>query len=214
MQQEGEVLLAFVRKKRVHGGEYYQFVENFRVDGVHRQRVLAHLGEYPTVEAAIEAFSRFAAKSREIADRSRVEARAVYEDVWRHHPEYLERHGGELPRPEPGDRRSVFSPHAPAHKRYWYLLDSADESELRAAQYEEKLGTLRGLMESGKAKPDPPEMKRRRKREREEGLERLRRLEASTGYSSMIDEYYDPDEHGERLAAERLALLQRLSRGT
>jgi hypothetical protein len=45
--------VAFVRTKRVGDHEYRQLVENYRENGHHRQRVLAHLGEHATVEDAI-----------------------------------------------------------------------------------------------------------------------------------------------------------------
>jgi hypothetical protein len=46
--------VVFVRKKRVHDNEYYQLVENYRKDGHHRQRVVAHLGKHDTVQGAID----------------------------------------------------------------------------------------------------------------------------------------------------------------
>jgi len=46
-----EVILAFIRKKRVNGKEYAQVVENYREDGKVRQRVLLHLGIYSPAEA-------------------------------------------------------------------------------------------------------------------------------------------------------------------
>ena len=62
--------MAFVRKKRVHNYEYYELVENRWVNGQPRQRVLVHLGRYPTAEAAlqqwpgaIQRLGRFARKS-------------------------------------------------------------------------------------------------------------------------------------------------------
>ncbi len=68
--------MAFVRKKRVGGYEYYQLVENRWVEGKPRQRVLLHLGSYPTIEAAlkqwpkaIERLERFAQSKREEAER-------------------------------------------------------------------------------------------------------------------------------------------------
>jgi hypothetical protein len=45
--------LAFVRPKNVRGYTYYQFVRNDRVEGKHRQEVLAHLGPHDSLEAAI-----------------------------------------------------------------------------------------------------------------------------------------------------------------
>jgi hypothetical protein len=48
--------LAYVRIKRVAGGEYYQVVQARRVDGKPRQRVLLHLGHHPTVDHALNAW--------------------------------------------------------------------------------------------------------------------------------------------------------------
>jgi len=45
--------MTYVRKKRVKRYEYYQLVENHRVDGKPRQRVIMHLGNEPTVDAAL-----------------------------------------------------------------------------------------------------------------------------------------------------------------
>ena len=85
--------MAFVRKKRVGGYEYYQLVENRWTDGQPRQRVLVHLGRYPTAEAAleqwpgaIERLGRFAQTWRQKATRlskdpssSKARARAILE---------------------------------------------------------------------------------------------------------------------------------------
>ena len=46
--------MTYVRKKKVKRYEYYQLVENHRVDGKPRQRVIVHLGKEPTVDAALE----------------------------------------------------------------------------------------------------------------------------------------------------------------
>lgn len=53
LKEEDQNLAAFVRKKRSRGGEYYQLVESYRVEGKPRQRVLVHLGSYPTVDDAL-----------------------------------------------------------------------------------------------------------------------------------------------------------------
>ena len=50
--------LAFVRIKRIDGGEYYQLVESRRIEGKPRQKVLVHLGHYPTVDEALKAWPR------------------------------------------------------------------------------------------------------------------------------------------------------------
>jgi len=68
--------MAFVRKKRLGGYEYYQLVENRWIDGKSRQRVLLHLGRYSDIEVAlkewpgaIERLGRFAQREREKAER-------------------------------------------------------------------------------------------------------------------------------------------------
>ncbi len=45
--------MAYVRKKKTKGGEYYQLVEGRRENGKVKQRVLAHLGKCKTVERAL-----------------------------------------------------------------------------------------------------------------------------------------------------------------
>jgi hypothetical protein len=44
--------VAFVRKKRIDGVEYYYLVEGTRIDGKVRQRVIAYLGKHETVGEA------------------------------------------------------------------------------------------------------------------------------------------------------------------
>jgi hypothetical protein len=46
--------MTYVRRKKVKRYEYYQLVENHRVDGKPRQRVIVHLGKEPTVDDALE----------------------------------------------------------------------------------------------------------------------------------------------------------------
>ncbi len=78
----------FVRhKKGGHSGGYYQLVESRRVDGKPRQKVLLHLGQHPTVEAALKAWPREAKSLRRDADRKReivpagAEVEAFYRDL-------------------------------------------------------------------------------------------------------------------------------------
>lgn len=44
--------MPFVRTKIIRGIEYHYLVENRRVDGKHRQIVLAYLGQHGTIRAA------------------------------------------------------------------------------------------------------------------------------------------------------------------
>ena len=56
--------MTYVRKKKVKRYEYYQLVENHRVDGKPRQRVIMHLGKEPTVDAALENWPKEIKKRR------------------------------------------------------------------------------------------------------------------------------------------------------
>ena len=46
--------MAYVRRNRVGGLEYYQLVETQRVGDKRRQKMLVHLGRYATVDEALE----------------------------------------------------------------------------------------------------------------------------------------------------------------
>jgi predicted anti-sigma-YlaC factor YlaD len=63
--------MAFVRTKKVRGKEYHQLVESRRVDGEPRQRVLVHLGEHATADAALEAWPKEIRRLRRLATRQR-----------------------------------------------------------------------------------------------------------------------------------------------
>ena len=79
--------MAYVRKKDGGGQSYYQLVESRRVDGQPRQRVLVHLGSYPTVEDALKGWPKEAKRLRRDAgkERGRVpagwESKPLYRDL-------------------------------------------------------------------------------------------------------------------------------------
>ena len=95
--------MSFVRKKVVGQREYYQLVENYREDGAHRQRVLAHLGKHATLEDAIAALR----KGLEALDESKLvdhmneatrEAKAWEQNIRQHYTPLLQRyHGAGIP---------------------------------------------------------------------------------------------------------------------
>lgn len=62
----------FVRKKtKPRGGNaYHQLVESRRVDGKPRQKVVMHLGGYPTVDEALEDWPRAIRQMRSEAARN------------------------------------------------------------------------------------------------------------------------------------------------
>ena len=75
--------MAFVRRKRVGPYEYHQLVENQWIDGKPRQRMILHLGRYPSVEPALEGWPkeveglrRFASQQWGKADRLKKEERS------------------------------------------------------------------------------------------------------------------------------------------
>ena len=141
--------MAYVRKKRVKakkrdkGYEYYQVVESYRENGKVRQRMLVHLGEYPTVEAAIEGFSRLLKRYREDSDFHRTCAQNLYRNYARSLPRL-----GRIPPPEDSHQISLRS-------AYWHATESANQAERRANAYKRKLEKLRRLMDSEKVKSDP-----------------------------------------------------------
>ena len=68
--------MAYVRKKRLKSGEYYQLVQSRRVNGNPRQRVLLHLGRHPTVDAALKEWPREIKRLRRLADKKRRDVQA------------------------------------------------------------------------------------------------------------------------------------------
>jgi hypothetical protein len=93
----------FVRTKKVGEHRYHQLVENYRQDGRHRQRVLVHLGEHTTAEAALEA-AREKLAALEASDLLKKAKHAEWEagnwssQIRKHFEESLERyHDGEIP---------------------------------------------------------------------------------------------------------------------
>ncbi len=83
----GRRIAAYVRKKGVGHYEYYQLVENRRVDGKPRQKVLVHLGKHPTVDDALKEWPREIKRLRRRAQKDRdsvpedSESMPVYQDM-------------------------------------------------------------------------------------------------------------------------------------
>jgi hypothetical protein len=69
----------FVRRKTVKGNSYYQLVRNYREAGKHKQKVLCHLRQYRSLEAAIEAERELAEEHEGGAARWSDEARETME---------------------------------------------------------------------------------------------------------------------------------------
>ena len=63
--------MAYVRKKEIKGGVYHQLVENRRIEGEPRQRVLVHLGKHETVDDALQAWPGEIRRLRRLARERR-----------------------------------------------------------------------------------------------------------------------------------------------
>jgi hypothetical protein len=63
--------LAYVRKKEIKGGVYHQLVENRRIEGEPRQRVLVHLGKHERVDDALQAWPGEIGRLRRLARERR-----------------------------------------------------------------------------------------------------------------------------------------------
>jgi hypothetical protein len=61
--------MAYLRTKNVGGRRYHQLVEGYREDGKVKQRVLAHLGRYESVEEALKELPRSIALRRRVLPR-------------------------------------------------------------------------------------------------------------------------------------------------
>lgn len=115
--------MAFVRKKRVGKYAYYQVVENRRIEGKVRQKVLLHLGRHPTVDEALDAWPREIQRLRRLA-----EPEFEPTHLWHWSP------GVRLPRnPAQSDRATAPDP------------DAAKQAE----ELQDKLDRLRDLRERG-----------------------------------------------------------------
>ena len=64
-------MAAYVRRKQVRDREYYQLVESRRVDGEPRQKVLVHLGSYPTLDTALREWPQEIERLRRNAQQDR-----------------------------------------------------------------------------------------------------------------------------------------------
>lgn len=71
--------MAYVRAKKVKGWEYYQLVESRRVDGKPRQKVLVHLGHYPSVDDTLDGWPKEIRRLRRQAARERRRAEDMLE---------------------------------------------------------------------------------------------------------------------------------------
>ena len=113
--------MAFVRKKRVGPYEYYQLVESRWTNGQPRQRVLVHLGRYPTAEAALEQWPGAVQRLRRFAQEWRQRASRLSKD-----------------------------PSSYSKARAQAILETAQKAERRADALSANLKKLRALRDQGK----------------------------------------------------------------
>ena len=110
--------MAFVRIKRVGEKEYRQLVENYRANGKHQQRVLAHLGKHATLEEAVEAArTKLKAVGMEKLGEAKRQRHACEEQIRYYFGEQIERyHDGQIPsREEVTERAQLRSAPRSAH---------------------------------------------------------------------------------------------------
>jgi hypothetical protein len=75
----GGRLAAYVRRKRVGAHEYFQVVENRRMEGAPRQRVLVHLGRHESVADALTEWPKEIRRLRARARKDREQLRSLPE---------------------------------------------------------------------------------------------------------------------------------------
>ncbi len=136
--------MTFVRSNTVNGNRYYWLVENYRDAGQVRQRRIAYLGRYPTVEAAICGLEAEIEAAEAVVKRMRSKAGAMVTLARRHAGLTV----GELPRPDANHDPSPFRRWCRTH---WQAKDGADKALKRANRLRERLASLR----SEALKPPP-----------------------------------------------------------
>jgi hypothetical protein len=128
----------FVRKKVSKGGTYYYLVQSRRAGGKVRQKVVAYLGTYATVQEALE---KIPAEVERLRQRA-ADYRASAEDARRRvSASAIKANGGEVPR---RNRPGLPLRRNPAGW-YWIWRGRAESYERRAAELQRRLHALRAL---------------------------------------------------------------------
>ena len=89
--------MAFVRTKDVYSHKYYQLVESYREEGRVHQRVLAHLGESPSLAAAIDTAAEEVRGLREKRQALLDERAGILEELHEKLPNIMGRYNGVPP---------------------------------------------------------------------------------------------------------------------
>jgi hypothetical protein len=126
----------FVRRKMQNGRTYHYLVASERAGGRVRQKTIVYLGEYQTLDAALESLPVEIAKVKEEARRCSVKADETRN---RMHPAWIERNNAEVPRP----RREGCQMANKLFGRYWFYSERAVTCEQRAREMSARLAKLR-----------------------------------------------------------------------
>jgi hypothetical protein len=130
----------FIRAKRQGERTYYYIVRSERAGGRVRQKTIAYLGEYQTLDAALESLPLELAKVKEEARRCSVKADETRQ---RMPPAWIERNNDEVPR---STREISVSQYARKQFNiYWYCAERAVMCEQRAHEMSARLAKLRAL---------------------------------------------------------------------
>ncbi len=139
--------MAYVRRKQVKGRTYYQVVETYRDGDKVRQRVLVHIGEYPTVEEALAGLAEDTERWRGYASRSRIAAQQCLVASESFRQKY---HAGVMP-PRP-KRTHHYGPWA-AVCQYWDASACAEKYDKHADGLTERLNKLRAVVANNVSAP-------------------------------------------------------------
>ncbi len=194
--------MAYVRKKKTKGREYYQLVEGRRENGKVRQKVLAHLGDCPSAKLALRRWPREIVKLREAMAGPRQSAestRAIMskdlteegEEYRRHALRFMDEDGNMRPRPKyaPHQLHRLWIEHETfSHSsrsglfcwwqyEYWQYIDHAERLERRADELEDRYAKLCAAL-GGNPEEARQDLRDRLERRRKADERRVRRLKA------------------------------------
>ncbi len=127
--------MTFVRSNTVNGNRYYSLVETYRDAGQVRQRRIAYLGRYPTVEAAICGLEAELEAAEAVVKRMKSRAGAMVSQT----PRRWRTEHGRLPRPDVNQERLTRD----RCRTHWDAVDRAQKGLRRADRLRERLAELR-----------------------------------------------------------------------
>jgi len=128
--------MAFVRRKNINGKDKYYLVESRREGDKVRQKVLAYLGEYDTVDGAITGLKNEIERHQYWLTRSThkaTEIKSMLNQYW------IEKNGGEIPRPKKGMSYWASKP----FRMYWAWIDIGESQAKWIEQKQNRLHLLR-----------------------------------------------------------------------